>query len=531
MSVIDGSRFAEFLDDNKNRDLNRESLRNDISLLKKAGLLIPENMAKPRKKIRALEYFLLRSQLYKSAGENLEPFRISDFWSDYAKSWIIYADEKQIHLPFLGRIIFLCSVSGQRKYLCHPESSSMIEKIFVDTGALTFQKDPDGINLMYRRKSCKAILDAYKQKRLNEDLLQQISDKPFGRALASIGLARKTDTSFLLEGEGLLLDEMKNIKTEDDFEKVARLILRHEQRKKAQISSVIACLELLERSVSPSETPVGSGPRYRKSEKTKRRYERLGHHQVIEGICSIDSRTAANILGKTDPYAAFAAFGAFVESYDKTGIGSEQDWVETYSFLSWLTDSFAFIKLPSETLQKKLRWHETKRQKTERHQAFLERSMQLESLRISSPAEAIALMKRLDSSEIIDMNIDPDSLPEHNRYNYEYCPSNVFISSDVPVNRALFESTVLGILNLQSKLKDSQGTFYYPDFRFLVASSLGMSLRRVDKILAYVISTGSELGKRLWFFPAFGRVPVRDQPDQQLIDVILKPFDSITLNY
>jgi hypothetical protein len=89
----------------------------------------------------------------------------------------------------------------------------------------------------------------------------------------------------------------------------------------------------------------------------------------------------------------------------------------------------------------------------------------------------------------------------------------------------------LEILQSPSRFKDSQGAFYYPDFRFLVASTLGLAQRTVDQILAYVISTGSDLGRRLWFFPAFGRVPIRERPDQQLREVVLKPFDSITLNY
>jgi hypothetical protein len=80
MSLIDASSLAEFLDDKKNQGLKRESLRTDISLLRKAGVLIPENMAKSRRKIKTLEYFLLRTQLYKSAGEDLVPFRISDCW-------------------------------------------------------------------------------------------------------------------------------------------------------------------------------------------------------------------------------------------------------------------------------------------------------------------------------------------------------------------------------------------------------------------------------------------------------------------
>jgi len=531
MSSIDAPKFAEFLDDNKNRKLERESLRTDPELLREAGVSISGDSLKFHRKVRVLEYFLLRSQLYGSDGADLVPYRISDYWSDYAKAWVTQIGEETVHLPFLGKIAFLCDIGNTKRIVCHPESSAIVEKIFVDTGALTFQKDPDRINLMYRRKSCKSILEAYRHRRLDGDTLQHFSNTPFGRALLSIGLAGKKGTSFFLKGEGLLLNEMSKIKTDDDFEKVARLILRYEQKKQAQVSSVIACLEFLERNKHPSESPVGSAPRYRESKRTKKRYERLGHYDIVEGICSIDSRTAANILSKADPYAAYAAFGAFVESYDRTGIRNGQDWAETFAFLSWYTDSLAYVGLTSQKLEK-LGWPKFKSRKTKRHKAFLERSVSHGMLKVSSAKDSAMLMTKSTNSEIIDMNIDPKILPQQNSYSsVDYCPSNVYISTNVPVDRELFESIVIDVLQSPSRLKDSQGAFYYPDFRFLMASTLGLSLKSVDQILAYVISTGSELGRRLWFFPAFGNVPRRDRPDQQLMDVVLKPFDSITLNY
>jgi hypothetical protein len=134
-------------------------------------------------------------------------------------------------------------------------------------------------------------------------------------------------------------------------------------------------------------------------------------------------------------------------------------------------------------------------------------------------------------SEFIDMNIDPQKNSSISHFDSSYCSSNIFALSKVPVDRDFFESIVLQILKSPSKFKDLQGAFYYPDFRFLCASALGVSLKTTDQILAYLLSTGSDLGRRLWFFPAFGRIPRRDRPDQQLSDVILKPFDSITLNY
>lgn len=532
MSFIDGPKLAEFLDDRKNETLSRDSLRTDLDLLRKAGVSVSKDNLKFGRKIRTLEYFLLRSHLYRSEGDNLVPHYISSNWSDYAKAWRTRVDTKQVHTPFLGKISFLCKTKGTNKVICHPDSVAMIDKICVDTGNLTFQKDPDRVNLMYKPKTCNLILERYKQRQLTEDFLQYISNTPFGRALASLNLARREGASLNLVDNGLLLSEMEKIKSENELEKVARLILRREQKKQAQISSVVVCLEYLERQAHPSERPIGSGPQYQKSKRTKKRYQRLDHFQVIEGICSIDARVASNVLSvKGDRSPGFAAFEAIIDTYHRIGATITQGWVENLSFLSWYTDSLSHLSNQSENLGDKLNWPDFKILKTRAHKNFLSRLVKEKSLSVDSQKDLFALQSKCKSSEFIDMNIDPKRFPKLNCTNVEYCSSNVFVTSKVPVNRRLFESSVLKVLQSASRFKDPQGAFYYPDFRFLVASTLGLSLKSVDQFLAYVISTGSELERRLWFFPAFGRVPRRDRPDQQLVNVILKPFDSIALNY
>lgn len=532
MSYINGSKFAEFLDDRKNETLSRDSLRTDLDLLKKAGVSVSKDDLKFGKKIRTLEYFLLRSHLYKSKGHNLVPHFISSNWSDYTKAWKIRVDTKEIHVPFLGKIAFLCQTNGTYKVLCHPDSASIIDKICIDTGNLTFQKDPDRVHLMYKPRTCKMILERYKQKQFTEEFLQYISNTPFGRALASLNLARREGASLNLVDNGLLLYEMEKIKSENELEKVARLILRREQKKQAQVSSVVVCLEYLERQAHPSERPIGSGPRYQRSERTKKRYQRLDHFQVIEGICSIDALVASNVLSvKGDRSPGFAAFETIIDTYHRIGATITQDWVENLSFLSWYTDSLSHLNNQSENLGDKLNWPDFKILKTRRHKDFLLTLVKEKSLSVDSQEDLSALQSKCESSEFIDMNIDPKRFPKLDCTNVEYCSSNVFVTSKVPVNLRLFESSVLKVLQSPSRFKDSQGAFYYPDFRFLVASTLGVSLKSVDYFLAYVISKGSELGRRLWFFPAFGRVPRRDRPDQQLVNVILKPFDSIALNY
>jgi hypothetical protein len=529
MDFIDASKLAEFLDDNKGKNLDRHALRTETELLNKAGLPVSEKDRKSRKTIRALEYFLLRSGLYRCEGENLVPSLVSEHWRDYAKAWKTTIDGKEVHLPFLGKIAFLCNINGTKRIKCHPETTAEIEKICVDIGALTFQRNPDE---MYKLKTCQQILDNYTHKQLTDDFLLSLKDTPFGRALVSLDLARKTGSSFTIEGDGLLLTELKRTRGDDDLEKITRLILEREQTRQAQIASTIVCLEYLERHKTPSENVVGYGPRYKERKRAKKRQERLDYFQAIEDICSIDARVASNMLAtKGDRSPGFAAFGSFFDTYHRIEGKAGTDWIENFSFLSWYTDCLSYLAFEHEGLYDRMDWPDVKILKTRKHRAFLSRFVHHNLLNIVSRKDLAALQSKCSMSEFIDMNVDLKRIPTSDYFGDSYCPSNVFALSKVPVDRELFRSSVLNILQSSSRLKDPQGAFYYPDFRFLAASTLSISLRTVDQILAYVISTDSDLGRRLWFFPAFGRVPRRDRPDQQLTDIVLKPFDSITLNY
>ena len=528
MEFIDGQKLAEFLDENRGKKLDKKALRTDSNLLAKAGLTVPSHL-KLRKQIRVLEYFLLRSQLYTPEGSVISPYRIRGNWSDYAKSWFETIGARKIHLPFIGKIAFLC-YPNKRKVICHPESASDIEQIIVDTGGLTFERDPDNVEHRYVKKSCIHLLELYKQREVNQEEINKIGNNAFGRALLAIGLAKKEGENYSFRGNGLLLDEIKKMRADDDMEKTARLILRREQGSQAKIASTIVCLESLERVKLPSKNPIGTGPKFWKSKRTGGRYKRLGHYELVTDICSFDTRTTADVLGKSDPYDGFVTFGSFLDTYYRTYSKEHEEWADTYSFLSWYTDSFAHLFLSKEDLEG-IGFPEFKNEKTRRHGRFLERipgNLSSRPLALSTLKEHV---QRTRDSEIIDMNID---LRNSNLESYSpdsYCYSNCYTSSELPVDRELFESTVLRILEEPSNLKDSQGAFYYPDFRFLVASTIGLSLRSVDQILAYVISTNPELSRRLWLFPAFGNVPRRDRPDEQLSNVVLRPFDSIILNY
>ena len=529
MDFIDAPKLAEFLDDNRGRNLDRHALRTDSELLNKAGLSVSEKDRKSRKTIRTLEYFLLRSGLYKCERNSLVPSLVSEHWSDYAKAWRTTINGKDVHLPFLGKIAFLCKINGAKRIKCHPETTAEIEKICVDIGALTFQRNPDE---MYKLKTCQLILDRYMHEQLTDDFLLDLKDTSFGRALVSLDLARKTESSFAIEGEGLLLTELKRTRGDDDLEKITRLILGREQTRQAQIASTIVCLEYLERHKTPSENAVGSGPRYKERKRAEKRRERLDYFQVIEDICSIDARVASNMLAtKGDRSPGFAAFGSFYDTYHRIEGKAGKDWIENFSFLSWYTDCLSHLTFEHEGLYDRLDWPDIKILKTKRHRAFLLRFVHNSLLNIVSRKDLAALQSKCSMSEFIDMNIDVNKIPKNDYSGDCYCPSNVFALSKVPVGRELFESSILKILQSPSRLKDRQGAFYYPDFRFLVASALSIGLRTVDQILAYIVSTGSDLGRRLWFFPAFGRVPRRDRPDQQLVDVVLRPFDSVALNY
>lgn len=532
--LIDAPRFAEFIDDRKNEPLNRNTLRTNLNLLRRAGVHIPGDIRKYGRKIRVLEYFLLRSHLYRSEDNSIVPHYISNNWSDYTKAWKIKVDGEEIHVPFLGKIAFLRKSVAGDEVVCHPESAAEIDKICVDTGALTFQKDPiDKKNLMYKARTCKMILEKYNQGALTDEFLQYIGNTTFGRALVSIGLARREGKLIRLVGDGLFLSELKNIEGDDELEKVARLILRKEQKKQSQVSSVLICLEYFERQVHPSKNPIGSGSRSRQSKRTKKKYEQMEHFKVVEGICSIDARVTGNVLSiRGDRSPGFGAFGAFFDLYHRIGIKTNHNLVQNFAFLSWYTDSLVHLFHDPERLGNKLDWPEFKIIKSKKHKKFILKYVKEKEMHVINRDYVSVLQSKCKNSELIDMNIDLKRFHDlKNCSDIEYCPSNVFISSQVPVQRNLFETTALKILQTPSRFKDSQGAFYYPDFRFLIASTLGLSLRTADQILAYVISTNTELATRLWFFPAFGKVPKRDRPDQQLVDVIGKPFDSITLNY
>lgn len=535
MDEIDGPKLAEFLDEHKNKPLDRERLRTDLELLKSAGVSVSKDSIKFGRKVRTLEYFLLRSHLYQVEGKALIPHFVKSNWTDFTKTWKTKFGEKELHVPFLGKIAFICSENGIKRIMCHPDSVSSIDKILVDVGKLTLQRDPDRVNLMYNSRTCRTILNRYHNRELTEEFLMQLSSSPFGRLLLSLKLARKDGEILNLVDQGLLLDEVEKLEGEDELEKAARILLRREQEEHAQIASVIIALENLERQIQPWEKPIGQGPRYRESKRTRKRHSKLDYYQLIEGLCSLDARAATNAFLR-EGRVGFSRFGTFLGVYHKLVTKAQLVWVQSFAFLSWYTDPLVHLIHSPRNLSEKLHWPFFKAKKTEKHRQYLLKFVDEKSLVISSRKDLQKLKERLKASEFIDMNVNPDKLEglgySFKRYSeVAYCSSNIFVASNVSVDRNLFESTAVDVLKSPSRFKDSQGAFYYADFRFLMASRLGLSLKTVDKILAYLISIGSELGGRLWFFPAFGRVPRRDRPDWQLVDVIQKPFDSVALNY
>ena len=74
---------------------------------------------------------------------------------------------------------------------------------------------------------------------------------------------------------------------------------------------------------------------------------------------------------------------------------------------------------------------------------------------------------------------------------------------------------------------DPQGAFYYGDFRFLAAATLGIGTSSFDRILAYLIHRKPEFADAIFFYPAVGGIKKRDVPGQDLRRAVGQPFDTI----
>jgi hypothetical protein len=520
--LLDGVALTEFLDLNKERSIPKNEIT-DLNLLKKFGI---EVTRKSDEKI--LEVFLLRSYLYRIDETGcLRPYLIEGNWSDYAKSWKVNIDGEEVHVPFRGKIAFLCYERGGKKWICHPESSSNVEKIYVDPGELTL---PNSLGL-YKVKTCGEILRNFRFDVLTQENLEEISrniqssTNSFLNALVGLKLVIRRNGDYILRGidpssgEKLFFDELENIQGDTELEKVAKLLLRRDHKLYAQISTILTWLEFLERTIEPYEFSVGVG-----------KEDKDGFRKIVE-FCSLNIKAVMNVVRE------FSQFGAFIEWYPRYYFNYEKlKWMrEHYCFLSCHMDSLGFLAnfLKKDTFIHKVFKTNTKQEKFKRHIEYLLRFTSIKDFITVDRNSMTDLKQKLNKSEFMDFNPEEERLRslENTDTNLAWCPSNVFIASKVPVKVNVFKEKVIETLKSKSEFRDSQGHFFYPDFRFLIASQLGLSFKAFDDIFAYILSRDIDFRSRLWFPVAFGIKISKHKIEDSLLSVIGEPFDSIGIRY
>ena len=524
MSLIDGPRFAEFLDDHKEQSIPKETIE-DRALLKKLGIKVRR---KPEQK--TLKIFLLRSFLYrinrKNEQEILIPYLINNNWSDYSKSWKIRVRDHDLHVPFRGKIAFLCD-DGTRKWVCHPESSDHVEKIFIQVGELTLP------HFRYKAEICDQILRNFRLPMLTPENLKEIKQKTrrlgrkkgidprdFLTALLRLNLAIKKDHDYLLSGEGLFLTEIEKVQGNTDLQKAGKLLLRRDHQRYMLVSTVLAWLESEERVKEPYLDPVGRG------EKEKEQFMRIVDYS------GLNTPAVANVVRE------YSQFEAFLEWYPREYLDHRTfKWArEYYCFLSCCMDSLGLLAdyFADNEITKHLLKTDLKRRKWERHAEYLLRFVKKdELLNVTNKKNFDILEKKLVNSEIIDFNPKSDILVSSVKASVKdaQCPYNVFVVSKVPVKRAFFKDEVLQTLKNEQIFRDPQGHFYYPDFRFILASRLALSFRAFDNILAYELHKDIDFRSRLWLPVLFGVKIKKHKIEESLLSVVREPFDSISLTY
>lgn len=523
--LIDGPSLAEFLDKHKGQSIPKEKIK-DPNLLERLGI---KGIRESEKK--ALEVFLLRSYLYQvdEEGRCLRPYLIDGNWTDYTKSWRVILNGQEIHIPFRGKISFFCYSGGKRSWICHPESSSYIEKIYVDVGEVTL---PTYMG-RYKVETCKQILQKFKFDVLSPEHLKEIEKitnfppGSFLKALVGLKLAIKANEEYILSGylpsgEKLFFTELEKTQGDTDLEKVAKVLLRRDHQYFMHISTILSWFEYKERIVEPYEDPIGI------VSEGKRKTEKGKQFQKIENSCSLNNAVVYNVIEE------YSKFGFFIEWYPYERLDHNLlKWVkEYYCFLSCYMDSLGFLS-KGEKIALKFFKTKTKREKFKRHLKYLSRFTSSEDFKEITQNTLSYIKEKNAKSEFIDFNPDKKSLTSLADIQVEqsWCPYNVFVVTRVPIKVDLFKEKVIETLKSENKFKDPQGHFYYPDFRFLLCSQLGLSFQAFDNIFAYVLSKDVDFRSRLWFPVLFGLRIRKHRVEDSLSLAVGEPFDSISLRY
>jgi len=529
MQLINGPKFSEFLDKHKNRSLDRDDIASPLTL-ESVGVQATRK-TDPRRRI--LEILLLRTSLYRSEEGKLVPFLIATNWSDYALAWTIKDPRRDstIHVPFWGRIAFLCD-SPEKKWVCHPDSGSSVQKIFVDLGRLTFRDEKGLLLPRYHKKPFLAVINAGRdiktltsqdiQHKFKEIELTKFKPERVLEDLVKLGFVSKADAGYHLDGEGLLLTELSKVESSNDAERLARLLLRRDLAKGYyQIATVLGWLESQEKMREPSDREVGVDGKDENMFKS-----------IVEGS-SVNAPAIANCVRD------YSEFGGYIDWYQRDFLDEEtRIWRKAvYSFLTCCMDSVGYLSgmefgsnLPS--LQNMPAF---KHSKLIRHLEYLKKHLtSMEIKEITNRLQWSRLQSKLRGSEIIDYNPDQTVLHALSKLDTREtdCPSNIFLATKVPISIQEFKNQILLVLNERHRFKTSQGAYRYPDFRFLLSSRLGLTFRAFDEILAYACTKDVNFRVRLWFFVAFGVPEGRKiEIEPALRSTIREPFDHIALRW
>lgn len=521
--IIDGKWFSDFLEKYKKRSILSDDLKTP-EFLSQFGAKVSKSNKREDPRSRFFEAFLLRSFLYRISRKDsryLEPFLIDGNWSNYADSWKI-SKHPMLHRSFRGKIAFLISENGKKKWMCHPETSDSVDKIWFEPGILSLRFVGTSIVPRYKATVCEKILERCDFKRLKSSDLETIrketntNPETFMAVLVSLELTTTNVAGYLIGGQGLFCDEIGKTEGFFDLEKAAKVILRRDSKRIMYITNVLLWLESQEHIEDPWVQPIGSG----KSEKEQ--------FSLVIRSTSMNAPAVVNVLRD------FSKFETFLEWYPRVKLDDKMRWIRNnYVALSCHIDALSFIGayLQQGLQPKKIFKTELKKEKFKRHVEYLLRFMDENSLIAAVNEKDLNLLRRkLTNSELIDLNPSHEIL-EAVPLDLKPCLSNIFVVSRLTVKDRYFKERVLETLKNDHIWKNPQGHFYYPDFRFIMSSRLGLTFSAFDRVLAYQIQNDIDFYSRLFLPILWGIRIQRQKIDESLLSVVQEPFDSISLRY
>jgi hypothetical protein len=454
-----------------------------------------------RKDQDPLEAFLKFSLLYISDGKNLYPYRIKGFENDFCKAFFRNIGDQEVHLPFLNRILFLCDMGGTKKLCCHPPSVDVIEKVFIQKWARTsycIDQAPEVLRELYIR---------HKGNYSNAKLDEYLSKKEFFKRC----IARAVRINPQIE---LFLRDLANVSSnvEQFYEYAFHLILEKIDQPvefmDLRITRLMVFIEHLEKVTELERYYLGKG----KSIKDVH-----GAYEIAINTCDYNPAAADTIIGRAHSYSPFYENYTDLNYRGHLFLSSHMNslgLLGIYSEKNWELDAVEWGKIGIHSI--------SKRKKIKQHVDY-HNPRAFEYWR--DPQKWYDISRPKEKTVILDLNfprtiIDSIGLKEGTN-NYQICPFEIFLLSQiVPSSSELSEA----ILTYAKELQDA----YYPFFRFIICSKLGISSRFFDELFAKLISTDSELRKHIWLYASKGIETFEHSIHPTLIKTIGRFFDRIS---